>query len=241
MPQGTQGIRNAVQDIETRKNSGGGGTGNWFKLDDGASAVVRFLEQGDQVHWAWCHDVQVEGQSYPMSFPCRDQDENGDHVGEACPGCEQRLGRKFKGWINLIWRDGPVYAREANGRLKKDGDGKYIVEGRADVLAVWNSGVTVFEELDGKDITYKGLSSRDFRITRRGTGMNTRYLIEPADPDSGPQPMSVSDKKLAEEKPDLAPEVTPMPYDQWGKKRKQQTEEGPRPVAADVSPFMSKK
>lgn len=242
MPKGMVGVRDAVRDIEERKNSGGSGEfRKWFRLDDGESAIVRFLEQGEDVKWAWCHEVPVPGRQFGRWVACRDQDEEGQRIGEACPGCEQETKRKFQGFINLIWRDAPTFKTDAQGRLEKQ-NGKPIRDGEEDQIAMWQAGVIVFEELDGKDVHYKGLTSRDFRITRRGTGMNTKYAIEPADPDGGAKPMSKADQKLEGEKYDFTEDVTPQPYEDWGKLRKdvQATNERPDVTPVDTSPFMKK-
>jgi hypothetical protein len=239
MPKGMQGVREAVRDIEARKAaSGGGGFRKWFKLADGESAVVRFLEQGEDVKWAWCHEVEVPGKTWKMPVPCRDQDEHGEPTGDACPGCEDAAKRKFQGWINVIWRDAPKYKKDKDGKFMKNGK-DLVPDGNEDQVAAWQSGITVFEELDGKDVTYKGLMSRDFKVKRRGSGMNTTYSIEPADPDGGPKEMSAKDKKLVEEKYDFTPDVTPQPYDSWGKQ--EQAEQESRAIPADASPFLKRK
>lgn len=242
MPAGMTGVRDAVKDIEARKNSGGSGSGRlWFRLGDGDSAVVRFLEQGDDVSWAWCHEVPIEGREYGRPVACRDQDESGQRIGEPCPGCEKDQKRKFQGWINVIWRDAPVFKKNAEGRLEKDGNKRPIVVGYDDQVACWQSGILVFEELSGKDVTYKGLTSRDFRITRRGTGLNTKYSIEPADPDGGSQPLSEKDKQLAAGKYDFKEDVVPAPYATWGQtpKSEEDAKKGDfKP--ADTSPFMNR-
>jgi hypothetical protein len=245
MPVGMKGVRGVVQDIEARKNSSGGGGPLWLKVGDGESVTVRFLEQGEDVKWAWCHEVPQAGQQWPRLVVCRDQDEAGQQSGEPCPGCEANYKRKFQGWINVIWRDAPVFEREKPepgktfGRMKKGPDGRLIQQGTEDQVAVWQAGVVVFEELDGKDVTYKGLTSRDFVIKRRGTGMATKYTIEPADPDAGPVVMSSNDKKLAEGKQDLTGKVSPEPYDSWGKTGEQREQQQDKLSPADTSPFMA--
>jgi hypothetical protein len=70
--------------------------------------------------------------------------------------------------------------------------------------------------LQQKDFKYKGLGSRDFEITRQGEQFDTKYFIEPADVDAGPQPMSASDEKLALDKFDVTELVTPSSYESWG-------------------------
>ena len=243
MPRGTEGVRQAARDIQARKESGGGGGKNWFKLGDGETAVVRFLEQGDAVAFSWGHEVPVEGRDWGRFVPCRDQDELGNRHGEPCPGCERNLKRTFKGFINLIWRDAPKLARNSEGRLlntngevwKKGDTPKQI--GVEDQVALWSCGITVYEELDGKDVNYRGLGSRDFKVQRLGKQLNTRYRIDPADPDAGAVPMSEADKELAKEKYDLDVEITPPSYEDWGKDSPSQ-QKTVETRATDASPFL---
>ena len=233
-----EAVRGAVQDIQSRKNSGGGGREQWFSLKDGQTAVVRFLEQDDEVKWAWVHDVEEPGKQYPRKVPCRDQDENGQRNGEPCPGCEKGLKRKFMGTINLIRRDAPKIKVNEKGDWVRDSANNLVFEGTEDQLAVWTSGITVFDELQGKDVTYRGLRSRDFRVSRRGTGLDTKYTIEPADPDAGPQPLSEADKALEAAKPDLTEKVTPPPYDNWWDEQSPSNQEAAPEVSEAVSPFL---
>lgn len=236
MARGFAGVREAREDIERRRNSASTFDDRlWFKLPkSGDSAVVRFLEQGDDVAWAWTHELPPKGnQKWGDSEPCRDQDRSG----ERCPGCEKGMPRGFLGFINLIWRDGPVYKKDEKGWLVKDSNGNLVVESRADQVAFWQAGITVFEMLDNKDVTFKGLTSRDFRVTRRGTGLETKYEVEPADPDGGPQPMSAADEELAKEKYDFTNDVTPRDYDSWGGSGDGGSSEPQREVPED-SPFL---
>jgi hypothetical protein len=189
------------------------------------------------------HELPPTGaRAFGDKVPCRDQDEEGKRTGEPCPGCERELRRSFQGQINLIWRDAPVLARDENNRIIKDSNGNVQIAGKADQVAVWTAGITVFEELDGKDATYRGLASRDFIVTRRGSGLSTKYSIEPADPDAGATELSDADKALEAEKYDLTPDVTPPSYEAWGKRDQTgggKTSEDVRP--AEQSPFSRKR
>lgn len=208
MPRGFDGVRAAAQDIASRAQSGGSGDDlDYFKLKgNNESRVVRFLEEGNEIHWAWVHEMPPRGkQRWGDNVACLDQ----DGAGNPCPACERGMPKSFLGVINLIEFDGPKFATDGNGRK----DYKNVV-GKETKVSVWERGIQTFEELDGKDATYKGLKSRRFRITRKGTGMNdTRYIIEPEDPDSGPQEWTDEEKALAANKPDLTPLVTPPAYD----------------------------
>jgi len=229
---------------------GGGGRGNlWFKLkNDGDTAVVRFLEQDKDVKWCWMHEVPKEGAQWGDEIPCRDQKRTGQ---ERCPGCEQGLDRSFTGYINLIWRDAPMLQRDGDGRPVRDGSNQYVIAGTEDQLAVWEAGITIFEILDSKNTAFKGLTSRDFRITRRGRARDpkTRYDIEPMldnDGNSMPVPMTDADKKLAADKPDLKLWVTPPSYESWSKEGYWESSGWSTPgngqpqqkASPDVAPFM---
>jgi len=223
LPKGFDSVKEAGKDIEARKNAAESGDFPqrvFFKLDAGETATVRFLEQGDEVQWAWVHTVD-DGSKYGRKVVCRDQDEEGRRIGESCPGCEQELARQFRGAINLIWR--------GENNNKEDAD---------DVVAIWTSGPRVFvETLDPLDTTYKGLGSRDFTVTRRGKEKNTTYSIMPANPDGGAKALSAKDKKLAAEKNDLSWYVDPQPYEEWGKtsQEKENAKESSEP--SRESPF----
>jgi hypothetical protein len=218
MARGFASVKEAGRDIEARKAAASEDFPDrvYFKIDAGESATVRFLEQGDEVNWAWVHEIPVEGKLFGIKIPCRDQDEEGRRIGESCPGCEQDLKRTFRGVVNLIWRGGGD-----NGE---------------DIVAMWMSGPRVFvDTLDPLESAYRGLSSRDFVVTRRGSGTDTAYSVLPADPDGGAQPLSAADKKLAKDKFDLTYYVEPPSYDDWGKKKEKKQESVPTPTS--TSPF----
>lgn len=173
--------------------------------------VIRFLEQGDDVQWAWVHECPAEqGRKWGGSTPCLNQDGRG----QACPGCELGAKRKIAGWINIIMRDADVYEKDADGRaIKNPLTQQFNVIGQADQVFVWQGGSRVFTTLGQKDRSFKGLMSRDFEVIRTGEGLGTNYSIEPADVDSGPQPMSKADLKLAAAKPDTKKFTLPESYD----------------------------
>lgn len=220
MAKGFASVKEAGKDIETRKNAASEDFPDrvYFKIEPDTSATVRFLEQGDEVNWAWVHEIPVEGKTFGPKVVCRDQDEEGRRIGEACPGCEQDLKRSFRGVVNVIWRNG-------------DEDGE-------DVVAMWMSGPRVFvDTLDPLESAYRGLGSRDFVVSRRGSGKDTAYNVLPADPDGGAQPLGTADKKLAKDKFDLLYWVTPPSYEEWGKSKKKSGDKKEFAPVSDVSPF----
>jgi hypothetical protein len=171
-----------------------------FKVDEDSSEVVRFLAADS----AMCHKVQLPGQKYADWVVSLDQSTS-PGLDSPCPLVQagNKYKRSFRGWVTVIWRDAPLIQKDSEGKAIKDNSGNYIVIGKKDQVAVWSTGVLVFESLDELDGTYGGLSSRDFRVKRKGSGLDTRYTIQPAFPDGGPQPMSEDDQKLAKNLPDL--------------------------------------
>lgn len=206
MPTGFKAIQEAAERAESKRSTGtnidfGPYHTRLTLPDNGSTAVVRFLEQGDEVYSYWEHNLSKQfGDGWRIKFPCLDQEDEG----VPCPGCDLDLHRTQRGLFNVIWRDAPVYKTNDEGRFEKDAQGNKIQIGIEDQVAVWNQGIRVITMLAQKDVAYKGLSSRDFIVTRHGTKAdNTTYTIEAADVDGGPQPLSDKDVELAKNKYDL--------------------------------------
>lgn len=249
---GTAAIKNAREESKRRQEANSGSYKKPFILMDGEEAIVRFLESGDEIVSAYVHHVMVPGSKMPYKIVCRDQDpETGAAIGESCPGCESRdpeiAKRRVQGAINVIWRNAPVFERDSENKLVKSG-GKPVVASREDQIAVWTSGVTVFDDLVREDIeTPGGLTGRDWKVSRSGTGTKTEYDIRPAERDGGQKDMSKADEALAENKYDLTEyEVARPVEDWWGRlsntfgAAQQQTSRpsfATQHVPADVSPF----
>lgn len=215
MAKGFKGVRDASEELEQRRQAGSGSSALWFKLpDSGDTAVVRFLD--DDPTWAYFHEVPVEGRAWGDDIACLDQEQEGID----CPGCEADLKRKFKGFTNLIWEEAPVFKRDSEGKIVKDRTGDVVISGHKTQVAVWASGIRLFENLDEVNSNYKGLTSRRFRVKRKGVKLDTTYVITPEDTDGGPQKMTKSEKKLAEsdDVPDLTPFVTPPDYEEFEKR-----------------------
>lgn|SRR5574338_91090 len=235
MPKGFSAVAAAARNINERKNAGGNFVSKkWLRLPgDGDKAVVRFLEEGDEVNSAWFHVVPHPKFAWGVKIPCINQDpETGEPIGKDCPGCEENLPLKFQGVINLIWRDAPVYEVDSEGKVNLN-----KIVGSEDQVVVWQSGIETFEELQIQDETY-GLASRDFIVRRRGTGKNTKYSVNPVD--GGATPLSKEDKSLAEEKYDLVEMITPPAYEVWGKRGQGEDEEQEQTPVRE-SPFAGKR
>jgi hypothetical protein len=212
VPRGFSGVRKTSAEVEAKRGSGGPGA-LYFRLKAGEEAIVRFLEQDDEIFWCHMHEVPVEGRQWGKNVPCLDQEKDGT----PCPGCERDMDRRFKGFINLIWFNAPVFKRDNENKIVKDRLGDPVVVGEKPAVAVWNSGIRLFEELDEINTNYRGLMSRKFKIKRKGSGLDTKYVINPADPDGGAQPMDDDEQKLAAEKYDLNQYTKPGSYEDFMK------------------------
>lgn len=210
MPRGFAGVREASAAIEA-KRGGGGISALWFRVAPEQTTVVRFLEQGDDVAYAMCHEVPVPGRQWGRDVPCLDQEKDGT----PCPGCEADLPRRFKGYINVIWDEAPVFKRDGAGKMVKDTQGDPVIVGTKPQVAIWSSGIRLFEDLEEVDANYRGLRSRKFKVKRTGTGFDTKYRIAPADVDAGPQPLSAEEQELEKAKYDLNEHIQPGTYEEF--------------------------
>lgn len=216
MAKGFDKVEKAIKDIEARKNASGDyQSKTYFRVSDKNPEVVRFF---GNLESAWVHILPpTKDKQWGEKVVCIDQDENLDPKGVDCPGCEKRYRRSYRGVINVIWRNGPVYEKDENGRFVKDNLGKKIQIGEADQIAVWMFGSRVADSLAQINKKYKGIDSRDFEIIRSGEGKETKYSILPADVDGGPQPLSKEDEMLLSEAYDLSEFSLPPTYEDWGK------------------------
>lgn len=218
MPSGIDAFRRKSAQKEQQRQSfesGANAFTNDFRLRSGQYAVARFLEQGDGIHFADVHRVSVQGKSrsYWRDYVCLDTNDDGT----PCPACQhpnaELAKRRSLGFLNMIWREAPVFQRDESKRIVKDQAGNYIIAGREDQIAIWKCSWTVLEMLREKDAKFKGLMSRDWEIKRQGSSMNdTVWTVEPAEADAGPTPMLIPDLTLAETKYDVAMLTTALPF-----------------------------
>ena len=235
MPRGFGAVRQASAELEARRTSGPGAGALWFRLKAGDEAVVRFLEQDDDVACCQCHEVPVEGRQWGRDVACLDQDRDGT----PCPGCERDLPRRFKGWLNLVWFDAPIFKRDGDNRIVKDRLNDPVVIGNKPQVALWSSGIRLFEELEEINANWKGLTSRRFKVKRKGSGLDTRYVIVPEDIDSGVQAFTEEENTLAKDKIDLNEFITPTSYEDFLKALGQGTPaNGQQQAPAQTNPFM---
>lgn len=166
--------------------------------------VIRFLEQGDQVHSYYVHEYKepsatAQGGAFIRRFTCLQE------VGMPCPGCSAGLKRKTRGVFNLIQRARPVFRKDKDNRAIKGPDNNYIIDGHADQVVVVNVGGPTAEMLRKADGSYHGLMSRDFQVTFSGDTFQSWNLTPMLDAggSSNPTMMTENDQALAAQKFDL--------------------------------------
>lgn len=169
------------------------------------TVTVRFLEQGndgpDAVNAYPRHEYKRPERQYPDRFTCL-KDPDVGNLNADCPGCNAGLKISVRTVYNLIQRNRPVLRKGADGKALKDASGQWLIDGYQDDVVYWECSNTTGNELRKKDNKYHGLMSRDFELSLTGNNTNP-YSLEPADIDSGPQPMSENDRALAAKKHDL--------------------------------------
>ena len=185
-----------------------------FQLREaGDWAIVRFMHQGDEFQWTYCHTLPPEnGRPWGNLTPCFAGKEHEPNA--SCLLCQRGdLKRSLRGFMPLIWRQAPVFKRDGQGKVMKDQTGKYIVDGHADQVAVWsNINLEISSQLGSKDQAWKGLRSRDAKIQRYGVKPKVGYNIEPADFDAGATLLSEADQALWNSNvPDLTLYLKPLP------------------------------
>lgn len=209
MPRGLSKIKQVAAENAAKRAAyeQGGGGGRFLKLDDGDTAKVRFLEQGEEVWYVWAHQLPKQpGRGFGDWVQCLDQDDKG----EACPGCERSKTRSARVCINLIWYDAPKLKRDKDGKAVKDENDNYIVDGKEDTVVTWVRGSTDGGRLEHLDSKYGGLTAHIFTISREGkTKDTTKYHI---DIDEQNKPPSPSDSELFAKKPDPRKGVKEMTY-----------------------------
>lgn len=179
----------------------------------GKPAIVRFLEQGEEIHSYDRHEYQVpdnRGGFYRRQFTCLKESPWNQ---PECPGCQAGLKIKLRGVYNLIQRGRAVLRRGPDNKPIKGPDGKYLVDGYQDQVVILDVPSTTATVLTDKDGKYHGLMSRDLLLSDSGETFQP-WSIEPADIDSGPQPMSQNDLVLMAQKHDLDAFMKPPSFDE---------------------------
>lgn len=211
MSEGFAGVREGVKAAEARRVEYPKEP-RFVLREAGDWAIVRFMNQGDEFQWTYCHSLPREGSQWGDVTPCVHGKEHSPVKG--CPMCDRGIKRSLRGFMPLIWRGAPVFKRE-NNKMVKGANGQYIQTGNADMVCVWtNINLDVCNVISEKDVAMKGLRSRDMKVTRFGDRPRVSYNIDPADIDSGPQMLSEADQKLWKEaNVDLSVYLKPLPQE----------------------------
>lgn len=176
MPRGLGKIKEIAKDAAARQKAydeSGPGI-RFFSINDGETAKVRFLEQGDEVWAVWTHQLPKQpGQRFGDSVACLDQDDEG----KPCPGCTRSKGRTARVTINLIWYGAPKMKRDKDNKLVKEND-QIVFDGFEDCVAVWNASQTVGGRLEHLASKHDGLTMNIFEVTREGTDKQTKYMVD---------------------------------------------------------------
>lgn len=128
-------------------------------------AVVRFLEQGDDINEIAQHEYsepnpQNPGQPFKRRFTCF----NDKLDGTPCPGCNSGLKMKFRGVFNVIQRQRGIIRRGSDGKAIKGPDNKYIIDGFKDEVVVLDVPSTCLETLRKNDVDWKGLMTGEIKV-----------------------------------------------------------------------------
>lgn len=133
----------------------------FFLTGDGAEAKVRFLtEEPINFNEHTVKTYKSGKERYDNVLCCDD---------ESCSLCKEGDKPSFKG-AYLIWDYSTYESKDKNGKKKK-------VNGS---LKLYVAGTRVLSQLDRLSNRY-GLTSRDYEISRTGTGTDTSYMIERTD------------------------------------------------------------
>lgn len=165
--------------------------------NQGDRAVVRFLEQGPDIHNYAIHPYRTAQGKY-REFTCLNDADDGT----PCPACQAGVDRKVKGVFNVIQRQRPVLRKDKDGRAMKDSNNNYIVDGHQDEVVILKVPSTTLSLIKEKDSKYGGMMALDVEIARTGTQYSP-YNLEPADIDQPKTPMSDADQVLAQKRHDL--------------------------------------
>lgn len=146
----------------------------WVKLEDGQSAKIRFINELDEdsPNYDETRDVAIvvsehtSPTDYRRKAVCTIESEG------RCVGCEMDRKEPKKGWRARF--------RFYTNLLVDDGlEDPYV--------AVWSQGTgkqSAFNTLREYAIDTGSISNREWKITRKGTGTDTTYVLIPRDPDT---------------------------------------------------------
>lgn len=186
MPRGMSRIKQNAAEAAQRQADfdAGGGFGRAFKIKDGQTSRVRFLEEGEGVWYVYTHDLPKKpGQQYADRILCADQalsDEEADTYVDGsrrCYACElDGVKRSSRVIINMIRFDEPKLVRDAKGNAVKVGN-DYQFDGVEPTLVTWQTSQTVGGRLAYLESIHGPLTNHIFSIHKTGD-KNNAWMID---------------------------------------------------------------
>lgn len=254
---GQDRVAQETQARQERQKQFDQGAENKTWLKEGEAKIFRFCEQGPDLHNFAVHPYKIRTKKGigTRNFVCLNDKEDGT----ACPGCEG-LDRKIRGVYNVIERDRPMLRKGQDGKAVRDGQGNFIVDGHQDAVVIWDVGSITAEAVRQLDGDWKGLMSRDFKVSRNSGSSFQPYVFTPVMNDAGDAvatPMSEADLQLVQQKHDLEEVWAPPTYQEaarlvaqsnavqgapqqgGGQAPQQQTSQGEQPVQEPVNPYLA--
>lgn len=181
-------VKGASALMDATKSTGSANRINFFKLEDGESIFVRFLQELDYDSEHYNDDAGVGliaiehnapgPQGWKKKALCTIDEEEG------CWACEQ-----FSKTNSLEWR--PKSRLYIN--LLAEVDGKEVVQ-------VWNASKTVAAYLLEFSSEEGGITNRRFKVTRSGRGTETKYIMMGKAADNAPFDFSALEMVDVEER-----------------------------------------
>lgn len=169
-----KGLKAMDKAINRPSSSEGGSKVRWLKLEDGQSAKIRFINELDEdsPNYDEARDLAIvvsehtNPKDYKRKAVCTMDSEG------RCYACEMNRKEPKTGWHPRF--------RFYTNLLVDDGlEDPYV--------AVWSQGVgkqSAFNTLKEYAIDTGSISNRDWKITRKGSGTDTTYVLIPRDPDT---------------------------------------------------------
>lgn len=148
------GVIKGLANIRERFEESGEGSGvKWFKMPNGGTWRIRFMDDAIQI------EEHQAGNDYRRRAQCTKTDEG------RCFACEQAIAKPKTGWA----RKERVYFNV----IVDDGiDDPYV--------AVWSVGTRrspVWDQIYETLVEEGSISDREWRIKRNGEGTDTRYML----------------------------------------------------------------
>lgn len=181
------------------------GESPFIKVSDGEKYRIRVLQEFEEDSPGYDErrgtievvEEHTSPKNYKLRAVCTAEDEG------RCWACEQQsnpeIGKKWKPRLRFY----------TNVIVRTDAKGNELDEPKVKVLAQGFGGKNVGTTLLEAAEEYKALSGLDFKLSRKGSGMNdTEYSLLPL----APQELSEEDEKL--EVIDLDKFIKRVPYDQ---------------------------